>query len=167
MIFAIPEPSSGRVSATKGGEVDTTTIYAFDPLYADAANFDYTLAANSPAYGKAFSGVALGDLRWADPANSVEELYGQNVPDAFSLNQNYPNPFNPTTTISYTLKGSGNVSLIIYDITGKTIDKLVDSRQSAGTYQVEWQPANQASGVYFYRLNYENQSVVKKMMLIR
>jgi hypothetical protein len=167
MVFQVPEPSSGRVSATKGGEVDTLTIYAFDPLYADAANFDYTLAANSPAYGKAFSGVALGDLRWADPANSVAEFSSHNVPELFELSQNYPNPFNPVTTISYSLSQPGNVTLMVYDITGKTVATLVDTRQSAGTYQVDWQPANRASGVYFYRLNYDNQSVVKKMMLIR
>jgi len=167
MVFAVPEPSSGRISSTKGGDVDTTTIYAFDPLYEDAANFNYTLAPSSPAYGKAYSGVALGDLRWADLTNSVGDFIDQTVPQVFELSQNYPNPFNPVTTISYSLSQPGNVTLTVYDITGKTVEALVDSRQAAGTYQVNWKPAAQASGVYFYRLTLENHSVVRKMMFIR
>lgn len=58
-------PYSSRISATKGGKVDETTIYAFDPLYQDPHKNNYTLLPASPAYGIAHDGTALGDLRWA------------------------------------------------------------------------------------------------------
>jgi hypothetical protein len=58
-------PYSSRISATKGGSVDETTVYGFDPLYEDPHRNNYTLLAASPAYGAAHDGSALGDLRWA------------------------------------------------------------------------------------------------------
>ncbi len=168
-IIYIPsrDDTKGGLNGGKGAEVDSSTIYSFDPLYEDAANFNYTLAPNSPAYGKAYSGVALGDLRWADLTNSVDDFKGQDVPQVFELSQNYPNPFNPVTTISYSLSQPGNITLVVYDISGKRVVTLVESKQTAGTYQVNWQPAVQASGVYFYRLTIDNHSVVRKMMLLR
>jgi hypothetical protein len=58
-------PYSNRISATKGGFVDETTVYGFDPLYEDPHRNNYTLLAASPAYGAAHDGSALGDLKWA------------------------------------------------------------------------------------------------------
>ncbi len=58
-------PYSNRISATKGGSVDETTVYGFDPLYEDPHRNNYTLLAASPAYGAAHDGSALGDLKWA------------------------------------------------------------------------------------------------------
>lgn len=63
MVFLIPY--SPRIGATKGGSVDKTTIWGFDPRLADPANGDFTLLPNSHAYGLATDGEALGDLRWA------------------------------------------------------------------------------------------------------
>ncbi len=63
LIFTVPY--SSRISATKGGKMDAATVYAFDPLYRDAHQNDYTLLPGSPAYGIGHNGVALGDLRWA------------------------------------------------------------------------------------------------------
>ncbi len=65
--------SVNDLQATKGGEVDTSTIYNFNPMYADSTNGDFTLLEGSPAYGKAHDGTALGDLSWATNATSVNE----------------------------------------------------------------------------------------------
>jgi hypothetical protein len=71
----------------------------------------------------------------------------------FRLQQNYPNPFNPSTTIRYTLPQSAQVTLQIYDVTGREIATLVDEKSSAGDYRVKFNGKNLPSGIYFYRLN--------------
>ncbi len=79
------------------------------------------------------------------------------VPENFILASNYPNPFNPNTTIRYGLPESSDVSVIVYDITGREIIQLVDSRVPAGDRRVVWNGRDQhgnpvASGLYIYRL---------------
>lgn len=75
----------------------------------------------------------------------------------FKLSQNYPNPFNPSTTISYDIKGAQNVTLKIYNTLGQEVKTLVNTRQNAGNYKVQWDGKDNAgksvaSGVYIYRL---------------
>ena len=83
------------------------------------------------------------------------------------LSQNYPNPFNPTTTITYRLKKTVKVSLIVYDILGREVARLVNGRQNAGKHQVRFNANNLASGVYIYRLKTGNFEQVRKMLLLR
>jgi photosystem II stability/assembly factor-like uncharacterized protein len=92
--------------------------------------------------------------------------------EKFSLSQNYPNPFNPVTTITYNLTRNSIVVLSIYNTLGQKIRTLVNTYQPTGDYQVVWdgrdnhgQPV--PSGVYIYRLQVENFSDSRKMMLIR
>jgi endonuclease/exonuclease/phosphatase family metal-dependent hydrolase len=90
------------------------------------------------------------------------------TPTTVSLNQNYPNPFNPSTTISYTLDSSTNVSLSVYDITGRKVATLVNGRQTAGAQEVRFDASSLASGVYIYRLETATgASLTKKMVLIK
>jgi hypothetical protein len=88
-------------------------------------------------------------------------------PSKFALEQNYPNPFNPTTTIQYTVKSTGNVSLKVYDVVGREVANLVDGIQNAGNHEVKFLASNLASGVYFYRLVSPSGTMVKKMMLLK
>ncbi len=94
-------------------------------------------------------------------------LENDSLPLAFQLEQNYPNPFNDGTTITYKLPKREEVALIIFDLLGREVETLVNSRQSAGFYDVQWIPKKNASGVYFYRLIAGNISIQKKMLLIR
>jgi serine protease len=89
------------------------------------------------------------------------------VPERFSLSQNYPNPFNPVTNIKFDIPRSGNVTLKIFDLAGKEIAVLVNDNISAGSYVAEWDAANFASGVYFYKLEAEGYVDTKRMMLIK
>ncbi|HMS64716.1 MAG TPA: T9SS type A sorting domain-containing protein [Ignavibacteria bacterium] len=70
----------------------------------------------------------------------------------YQLFQNYPNPFNPSTIISYQLESNGNVNLKVYDVRGKEVNTLVNQRQNAGRYNVEFSGNGMNSGVYFYKL---------------
>ena len=85
----------------------------------------------------------------------------------FKLNQNYPNPFNPTTKIKYQIPTGGIVSLKVYDDLGREVTALVNEEKPTGSYVVEFDASNLASGVYFYKLQAENFIQTKKMILLR
>ena len=75
-----------------------------------------------------------------------------NTPKEFSISQNYPNPFNPTTKIDYRLPFNSSVSIKLYDMNGKEVRELVNSNQNAGSYTIQVNAQNLASGVYFYKI---------------
>ncbi len=83
------------------------------------------------------------------------------------LLENYPNPFNPVTTISYNILQAGFVSLKIYDILGREVATLVSDYKPQGKYFAQFNANNLASGMYIYRLTSGNNSIVKKMLLIK
>lgn len=85
----------------------------------------------------------------------------------FSLGQNYPNPFNPTTKISFNIQQSSFVKLTVYDALGKAVAQLVNRNIDAGTHSVEFNAASLPSGVYYYKLEANGFSDVKKMMMIK
>ena len=89
------------------------------------------------------------------------------TPVSFKLSQNYPNPFNPTTKISYALPKSGLVTLRVYDVLGREVATLVNEVKNAGSYTVDFSASNFTSGVYFYKLETNGLSDIKKMMLIK
>jgi sialate O-acetylesterase len=89
------------------------------------------------------------------------------VPLTFALEQNYPNPFNPSTTINYQLPTTNMVSLKIYNLLGQEVETLVNERQPAGKYQVEFDASKLASGMYIYRIQSGNYNVSKKMLLLK
>lgn len=89
------------------------------------------------------------------------------IPARFELKQNYPNPFNPVTKINYQLPVSNFVRLKIYDILGKEIMTLVNEKQNAGSYSVNFDAGNLSSGIYFYQLTTDGYSDTKRMVLIK
>ena len=93
-------------------------------------------------------------------------------PESFKLSNNYPNPFNPSTTIDYYVPFRSNITLSVYNLLGQKVATLVDGVKGKGHYQVEWMGVNQAgqqvaSGIYLYRLETDNYSESKKMLLLK
>lgn len=93
-------------------------------------------------------------------------------PREFELSQNYPNPFNPSTAIGYRLNQSAEVELAVFNALGQKIAVLVQERQAAGNYKVQWNGRNEAgepaaSGVYLYRLRAGSAVETRKMVMLR
>jgi len=101
------------------------------------------------------------------------------IPEEFELSQNYPNPFNPTTKIKYSIPtvsspllggaggGSIHIQLVIYDVLGDEIATIVNEKNPAGIYEVEWNAKGLPSGLYFYQLRAGRFIDTKKMLMIK
>ena len=93
------------------------------------------------------------------------------LPTSFKLYQNFPNPFNPSTKIRFDIAHSfGNntpVKLIIYDILGREVITLVNKYLNAGTYEIQFDGSQFASGIYFYVISYSENFEVRKMVLLK
>ena len=89
------------------------------------------------------------------------------MPMEINLSQNYPNPFNPTTMITYSLREKDHVTLIVYDILGKEVARLVDGIQTEGEHSINFDGSNLPSGMYIYQLKGSNFTISKKMLLIK
>jgi agmatine/peptidylarginine deiminase len=89
------------------------------------------------------------------------------VPNRFALFQNYPNPFNPVTRIKFDIAKSSNVSMKIFDASGREVLKVTDAFMNAGSYSFDWNAVKFASGIYFYKLTAGDFTEVKKMILIK
>ena len=83
------------------------------------------------------------------------------------LSNAHPNPFNPITTIEYELAEPGEVQLMIYNLLGQEVEKLVDGRRTAGKHQIIWNASQYSSGIYFYRIVTEEFSKTRKMILLK
>lgn len=107
-----------------------------------------------------------------DPCSQVIGITQINneTPSHFMLYQNYPNPFNPVTKINFEIPAGYNeinTELIVFDVTGKQISRLLSGKLNAGSYAAEFDASNLPSGVYYYRLSAGNFSDVKKMVLLK
>jgi len=89
------------------------------------------------------------------------------IPVEFELAQNMPNPFNPVTNIAYSLPTAAHVELVVYNVLGKEIARLVDTDMQAGYHMAVFDGANLGSGVYFYKITAGDFSEMKKMILMK
>jgi hypothetical protein len=101
----------------------------------------------------------------------------QVLPEKFKLYQNYPNPFNSETVIRYDVpvnseKSASKIEIVVYNLLGQPVKRLVNETKEPGTYEVTWDAKNDygnpvSAGIYFYRLKTENFTETKRMVLIR
>ena len=148
-----PKPIAGFASGYQGDHIAITSVNnMLYPFWMD----DY--AGIYQIWSAAINITTLG----------VEETH-LSVPNSMSLEQNYPNPFNPSTIIEYTLGTSSFVSLVVLDVAGKEIARLVHSHQMKGNYRVVFDSESMglSSGIYFYRLSANGTTMTKTMVLIK
>jgi hypothetical protein len=118
------------------------------------------------------SALKLAGLESREPATQFE-LEGETqmaTPGEFKLADNYPNPFNAETTIEYALPEAARVRVIIYNLLGQQVRRIVDEHQSAGFKKVRWDGRSDTgsevgSGVYFLRLEAKDNVFTKRITL--
>ncbi len=155
------------------GKIMTSSDFGF--FFVDQLN-----AENRNLYGVALKGfnvgVAVGEIGSAafgalffTSANGVVGITqnGSEVPTVYSLSQNFPNPFNPVTKINFALPKQGLVTLKVYDMLGREVSTLVNEVKSAGNYTVDFNGSKMTSGVYFYKIQSNGYTEIKKMTLIK
>jgi hypothetical protein len=103
--------------------------------------------ANDTSFNKIISNVITF---FVNNPTSIES--DTQIISAFKLEQNYPNPFNPTTAIKYEIPKEGFVNVKIYNSLGQEVATLINEKQNAGSYIVEFDASDLSSGVYFYKL---------------
>ncbi|MDQ3021550.1 MAG: SBBP repeat-containing protein [Bacteroidota bacterium] len=113
--------------------VDVNNIYIAGKIYEQGENYNFLTTKYSQKVG----------------INSIVNATSL----SYYLGQNYPNPFNPKTVISYSLIGNGYISLKVFDILGNEVAVLVNEKQNAGSYAVDFNGEGLPSGIYFYKLN--------------
>lgn len=136
---------------------------------------DYTWGSNSisPPYHPTNDGgqVMFMELQIVFPTGSANDDNTTPVVTNM-LNQNYPNPFNPETTISFNLPKAGATSLNVYNVKGQLVKTLVNAELGFGNHSIVWNGTDNngaavSSGVYYYRLNADNKTETRKMVLVK
>lgn len=113
-------------------------------------------------------------LTWFDMPLAIEAPPDAEI-DVFSgaeLRQNYPNPFNPATQIAFSVPARSTVELAVYNTAGQRISTLIAEDVEAGSHEVTWRGTNEAgepvtSGVYFYQLKTGNETLTRRMVLLK
>jgi hypothetical protein len=157
-------------------EIDPTNLGMFFAL--DSTTFDttgiYDAIVDSTA-DRVFSQVAHFSTLVVGDAAALMGLAGEGnevLPTSFVLRQNYPNPFNPITTIEYSLPRTADVTLVVYDIIGREMTRLVDGIQASGHHGVVWNGRTITgrelpSGIYFARLVAGEFTQTIKLVLLK
>ncbi|MBN2460333.1 MAG: T9SS type A sorting domain-containing protein [Candidatus Cloacimonetes bacterium] len=89
------------------------------------------------------------------------------IPALLILHQNYPNPFNPNTVISYILPEDTKVRLEVFNIKGELVSVLINTTQQAGFHAFEWDASGLSSGIYYYKITTDTESMYRKCLLIK
>ena len=151
------------------GDVATQLVSAADLENLDRGVLERTLAE--------LRAVSDGSVKYQRAIELLEAFLAASRPAATRLLANYPNPFNPETWLPYELAKASDVRITIYDTRGHVIRRLDLGHQVAGYYTsrsraVYWDGRNAlgervASGIYFYQLEADNTSVVRKMVILK
>jgi hypothetical protein len=133
-------------------------------MWSVAATYNYY---SGPAIGEDGILVFCGGGTNITAFKTSVSVANNNIPSVITLEQNYPNPFNPMTVINYDVAKKDNVSLMVYDITGKLVATLVNEIITPGKYQYTFHAGGLASGIYYYELRSGSFVDTKKMVLVK
>jgi hypothetical protein len=84
---------------------------------------------------------------------------------SFEITSAYPNPFSTSTAIHYALSKSGFVRVTVYDVQGRSVEKLLARRQTQGDHELVWDASEVSAGVYFVKVNFEASSATRKLVV--
>ncbi|MBK7254743.1 MAG: T9SS type A sorting domain-containing protein [Ignavibacteria bacterium] len=142
---------------------------------------DIDITSIAVTQGYIFAGTSNGNI-WRRPLNEIPLSIRKNklnISEDIILKGNYPNPFNPVTKIKYELRVANYVTVTVYDVSGNKVETLVNQKQNAGSYEVEFDArlsppsrsrergSDLSSGVYFYKVESGDFAEVKRMVLLK
>ncbi len=159
---------SGTVNYDDIKELDLNNYFSKNKIDSSFV-FSYTTKHKPKENGVYFFEVILIDNFNSEIAKSEIKIGFSEIQE-FTLYQNNPNPFNPSTSISYDILAPTKVSLKVYDLSGKEIDVLVDEFQTPGFYKIDFNTSkygNFASGIYFYKMQTNSFTDIKKMIFAK
>jgi hypothetical protein len=172
VVRALVTPTTGTQITAGPWSNGTALTYALDYTVSDTSitlantHVNFVVYKNTTPYTTSATvqnGISVATSSFV--TTGVGKL--ETVSDQYNLSQNYPNPFNPTTNIKFSVPKDGNVSLKIYDISGKLVSNYFSDYFKAGTYTVVFDGSSLSSGVYFYKITSKDFSDVKRMMLVK
>ena len=160
------EVERSLLSTTKGGENSWKKLGFVEGNGNSNSPKDYNYVDKKPMGGSKFSyRLKQIDTDGKFEYSNVVEI--EVKPMKFELYQNYPNPFNPSTTISFAVPKSGNVTLKIYNTLGEEVATLADGYMEAGIHTMNFNADQLSSGLYIYRLNSKEATFTKKMLFLK
>lgn len=175
-----PLPDTIFVSYSDAGSDGNELVAGLSPYQLENVSFIYSSAAGSwrPVWEVELiddEGMVVASLDGLSVPIRVEFVSGltvdaeeiAEVPQSISLDQNYPNPFNPATSIQFEIPAAQHVRLVVYDLTGRTVAKLLDEHLPSGTHSAVFDGGALASGVYFYALETSSGRLTRTMLLIK
>lgn len=111
---------------------------------------------------------AFDEIQITNAATSDTKVENKpSIVKKFYLAQNYPNPFNPSTNIEFEILLEGYVTLSVFNVLGQPVATLLDQELKSGTHHVTFDAADFPAGIYYYRIQANGDSQVKKMMLLK
>ena len=157
--------------------IDSYNVYRDGVLHEAGVSGLMFIDIGVPAGTYMYSASTVFEGGWeSDPCDEVEVEVtsgdGILMPTVTELTGNYPNPFNPTTTISFSLKEAGHVSINIYNMRGQLVKTLINAELDRDFHTLVWDGKDNsgkytASGVYFYKMKAQNYNSTKKMILMK
>lgn len=133
------------------------------PVLSDVIGEYGVLVFDAPVNGQANEDIEI--IYYGPQLNDI--INAGQIPVLSGLPNVYPNPFNSRAKIAFTIDHPGRVAIDIFDIAGRRVESLMDKDMPAGKYETTWRADNFASGMYFYRLSNNGQSVTRKMLLLK
>ena len=169
-------PSTAAVSydllLARSADFATNTIVINAPGITDTSLVVSGLQANTFHFWKVRANNFYGTSNWStawrfktiNPSGIDDEELN---PTNYALEQNYPNPFNPTTNFRFKISEAGFTTLKIYNLLGQEVAVIVNEYMNPGTYDIDFNASELASGIYFYRIRVNDYSSSKKMILMK
>lgn len=107
-----------------------------------------------------------------EEVTALDAEMGEVIPTDFYMSEAYPNPFNPVTHVDFRLPHASDVSIKVYDMTGRSVKSLVNERKAAGSYKISWDGTNDAgqavsSGTYLMKMVTNEFSQSQKFTLVK
>lgn len=172
-LFGVPTTFKNFIYYFATDSTDTLGLVRYQSIL--ASNFGLYAKGGGDAVGQIFlKGCVVNSVLYGDTTTVVTSIFDLSEnPKNFKLYSNYPNPFNPSTTISFDLQKSENISLIIYDLMGRVVRKLINnSFYYLGSHKITWDGRSDynepvSSGIYFYRLSDRNINQTLSMILVK